>query len=368
MNPSLIANIFNDLDQLKTLTLEQWEQIILILRDSQVLAKFCYLVKSNSCFNSLPSYVQHHLNNAEAVAKKQENQIEYEAKELLKITEKSSKFSVFLKGAAYTLANKKAGKGRIYSDIDLVVSKASITTIEAHLSILGWLAKETNEYDQNYYREWAHEIPPMQHTNRGTVLDLHHNLVPPMSGRADNLGLLIQDSIELNGNIHVLSPAAMTLHSAIHLFFNEEFNNGFRDIHDLHLLFTEHNTDEFWKKIISLAESTQFEVELFLATRYCKSIFKTSVPDFVESKFKTLKQPIKLKYWDFIFSNVLLPHHPSVQTTKQKIAIFLALIRGHILKMPFGLLLKHTSHKLWKGLVESILGKSYFLKEDNKKG
>ena len=367
LSRSLLSSLFVNAEQSKSISLAQWELILLIFRDSQVLAKYCYFLKSKDAFNPLPTYVKRHLENAEVIANKQQKQIEYEALELLKVTSFSSKYSIFLKGAAYSLADNEAGKGRIYSDIDLIVTKSSIKSIESNLSTLGWLAKEMDEYDQNYYREWAHEIPPMMHANRGTVLDLHHNLVPPMSGRADNLSAIIESTVTVSKNIKVLSPPAMALHSAIHLFFNEEFHNGFRDIHDLHLLFTEHNDDEFWQQILTLAKSSGFEIELFLAIRFSHQLFQTQVPTHVNQALDFYNHCWKLRYWDFLFSRVLCPHHPYLKVPYKKTAIFLALARGHLLKMPLPMLIKHSTHKMWQGLVKAIFGQAFYKTETNQR-
>ena len=42
----------------------------------------------------------------------------------------------------------------------------------------GWSHMKADEYDQHYYREWMHELPPLQHKERGTVVDLHHGILP----------------------------------------------------------------------------------------------------------------------------------------------------------------------------------------------
>ena len=45
----------------------------------------------------------------------------------------------------------------------------------------GWQYDEVNDYDQRYYRDWMHETPPLIHKNRSMEVDLHHNIVPPVS-------------------------------------------------------------------------------------------------------------------------------------------------------------------------------------------
>jgi hypothetical protein len=45
----------------------------------------------------------------------------------------------------------------------------------------------------------------------------------------------------------------MTLHSVIHLFYQEEFIHGFRDLSDLHFLFGEnHDNPDFYRDLLTL--------------------------------------------------------------------------------------------------------------------
>ena len=42
----------------------------------------------------------------------------------------------------------------------------------------GWATTHHDPYDQRYYRRWMHELPPMLHIRRMTLLDVHHAIVP----------------------------------------------------------------------------------------------------------------------------------------------------------------------------------------------
>ena len=42
----------------------------------------------------------------------------------------------------------------------------------------GWSMKALDEYDEQYYRQWAHELPPMTHAERETEVDIHHSILP----------------------------------------------------------------------------------------------------------------------------------------------------------------------------------------------
>ena len=53
----------------------------------------------------------------------------------------------------------------------------SLIAISTALMLAGYVTTHLDPYDQRYYRRWRHELPPMQHVKRLTVLDVHHNLV-----------------------------------------------------------------------------------------------------------------------------------------------------------------------------------------------
>ncbi|HQA68885.1 MAG TPA: nucleotidyltransferase family protein, partial [Aggregatilineales bacterium] len=65
--------------------------------------------------------------------------------------------------------------------IDILVPRHAIETVEVYLTHAGWLGAHTNPYDERYYREWMHEIPPLRHRERGTEIDIHHRLLPRTS-------------------------------------------------------------------------------------------------------------------------------------------------------------------------------------------
>jgi hypothetical protein len=231
--------------------------------------------------------------------------------------------------------------------MDLLVSKKDLNEVEKKLSFFGWFTQKIDDYDQKYYREWAHEIPPMQQASRGTIADIHHNLLPPISGRAPDIKTFIREPHQTEDGLYTLSQHAMILHSIVHLFFNEDFKNGFRDLSDLNIMFSEiDQQSDFWSNIYQLAIDSSFENELFYAVRYCQIINGTVFPGYFVaniSKFSPTK--MRLVISDFIFINVLRPTHPSLSNLKTQIANLFAVTRGHFLKMPLHILMAHSFHK-----------------------
>src|SRR5581483_1442714 len=145
---------------------------------------------------------------------------------------------ILLKGAAYLHARLPAADGRVFSDVDILVPKATLPRVESALMLAGFATTHHHPYDQRYYRRWMHELPPMQHVKRMTILDVHHTIVPETARVHPDAAELIRSAVALAGrpDLAVLAPADMVLHSATHLFHNEELTHGLRDLVDLDAL------------------------------------------------------------------------------------------------------------------------------------
>ena len=191
----------------------------------------------------------------------------------------------------------------------------------------------------------------MVHEQRSTTLDLHHNILPPISGRSPNIGLFVQKEHNLRGeNVKTFVPAGMTLHSVVHLFFEESFSKAYRDLSDIHLLLEEFSTDEiFWQDLVLLARQSGFIKELFLALRYSRAQFGTSVPSAIMLELeKSVRSKLLLSFYDALFARLLSPLQNG--HTRSTLVEMIGLLRGHLLKMPFLTLLSHTAHKLKKAI------------------
>ena len=338
----------------------EWRDLILVARANSLLPRVAsILLNSVDCDLYIPPKAHAHLIASIRHETLFHNQVINEVKLVkTKISGALNRNLIVLKGAGYVVAQSSAAIGRIFSDIDLLLLKDDIPKVERALHLFGFVSDTDSEYDQKYYREWAHEIPPLRHFQRGTVLDVHHNLVPIVSGRAPDIELFLESTVETDYGVEVLRPAAMFLHSAIHLFFSEEFTNGFRDLSDLSLLLDEivNDIDEI-NCLLELAKNTGFENELFLAFRYLERVFNRQIPAHIKHGFKQpLPSGIRLALADFIFGKVLAANHRLIDVKFRGTAEWLAFVRGHLLKMPFNILVKHTASKLWRSIVKSVTG------------
>lgn len=342
----------------------RWESIVFILRQTQLLATLYQLARVNGDFEHYPPYARKHLKAASVYAQRQAQQVRFECLEISNTLKEKEIVPVFLKGAGYTLSGSQNGQGRVYSDIDVLVPEPVLGMAQQLLQKNGWFAKKLNDYDERYYREWAHEIPPMSNVYRGTTIDVHHNIIPPVSGRAPDPGIFFNEVVFNEQGLAYLSPPAATLHSCIHLFTNEDFTNGFRDMVDLYLLIQQYRNDQYWGQLVKLAEQTGFTLELFYCLEALQQIFALRVSDPAVDKLNKRHNNIKtrlLSHW--LFKSALCPHHPLIFSLKNQLASFLVYLRGHWIKMPWYILLTHLSVKSFFITRDFLFGKHQFDKE-----
>jgi hypothetical protein len=358
LSQDLIPAVLLDPSTAITWSIPVWESAILILREEKLLATLYHLSNQQNVYSSYPKFAQRHLLSASIYADRQAKQIYYEATLLTELLSKSGITPIYLKGANYALRISNNSRGRICSDIDVLVKKDQINQTEALLIEQNWQSETLTEYDQKYYREWAHEIPPLMHPFRGTVLDVHHNLYLPISGRSPDIELFLSELDYTEDDLALLKLPQTLLHSIIHLFMNEDFSNGLRDLFDIYGLINQHSNEVFWDELFGLAEKTNFVVELQYCLVALKVIFQYEAPSSIKNKLETYPLSAIQKLWaEHVFINAILPQHPLTVQSKQKLCASLAYFRGHWLKMPVTVLFKHFIVKTYKQLLDQVLGK-----------
>lgn len=347
---------------LKKLTLKQWNDVVAVLRAEKMLARVYLLMCQHSLEDIIPAPALKHFINAKKIADKQALIAHQETIQLISSLEEKAKYIVFLKGAAYSFAKSPAALGRVYSDIDVVVPRESLQSIERFLTVFGWYSEELDDYDEQYYRKWAHEIPPMRHSARGTVLDIHHNLVPVVSGRHIDIESFIEKYSEKVDEITVLCEPAKFFHSAIHLFFNEDMTSAYRDMTDLYLM-TNTQDDSFYYTLLFIIEEFGFEKECMLALYFLHERYDSQFPSFIASKINVFRGQIST--WELkLLSRLIEPQHKFLAEGESSIYQFIGEIRGHALKMPMPILAFHILMKGGRFVAQALFGKYVFAKED----
>jgi hypothetical protein len=291
---------------------------------------------------------QLHFLSAELIADRQVEQGKYEIAKLASLAVKSNLELTLLKGAAYIATNLPNASGRLYSDIDLLVPKKDLNFAESELMLQGFRRTEIEDYNEEYYRKWMHEIPPLRHHKRSIVLDLHHNILPLTVKTTPDISYLHQDAITLSNGLRTLSNTDIFLHCAVHLFHEGEFEKGLRDLIDLDFLFRHFSTEQegFQLKLLNRATQLGLTYNLFLATYFCKLILNTPFDETYLSKIMEFSpSKIKLLFLKNSFQAIFTPHHTSCETWHFKLARVLLYMRGHLIRMPLRLLVPHLCRK-----------------------
>lgn len=258
---------------------------------------------------------------------------------------------VLLKGAGYLMADLPPSRGRLFSDIDLMVPREHIGEVEGALFAAGWISDERDPYNQRYYREWMHEIPPLRHVQRNTYIDLHHTITPPTSRfNVDGAQLLAQiQPLQDFPGMYVLAPVDMVLHSAVHLFTEGEFSAGLRDLLDMtDLLRFFAKKANFWGTLLDQADALGLQIPLYHALFHIQRLFEYAPPPQWAQRVQDMGPPMPARMlMRHLLTVALRPDHPACDTRWAGLARWLLYVRAHALRMPLRLVLSHLIRKAW---------------------
>lgn len=360
---SLLVSALTTPGTVASLSPVEWDELIRLARSADVLARLDVRIQAVGLLSTVPLSVRRHLGAARLLAQRQQDELAYEISVLSDVLEKENIQLVLLKGAAYAAAHMQTAMGRMVSDVDVLVPQDRLVHAEAALMRSGWLATNRDVYDQHYYRKWMHEIPPLQHVHRGSVLDVHHAVVPPTAGYRLDSRVLLEAAVPVKGslNVRVLCDVDMVLHSAVHLMHEGELELGFRGLLDLDLMLRElSNGAGFWSRLIDRAVLLGLQRPAFLALRYAQMMLATPVPREALDGLQARAQGVgaaRLALLDFLYVRGLQPDHPNLSDGWTAIARQVLYLRSHFMRMPWYLLLPHLVRKSIRRLLETFNSK-----------
>ena len=346
----LLLQLWRAPARLASLTLPEWDVLLAQADSANLTSSLYYLVNEHVARQAMPPAVWRRLNGARVLAERHQAAARREVGRIAIALRDTGVPLILLKGAAYTMAQLPSGQGRLYTDIDILVPKARIGAVEAALMTHGWVASGFDAYDQRYYREWMHEIPPMTHMRRTTTIDVHHAILPLTARVRPDSALLLAAAVPVPGEpaLYYLAPADLVLHSATHLFFDGESDHGTRDMVDLDRLLRHFGRDPaFWAALPARAAALQLARPLFYALRHAIRLFATPVPAPVLAEVDRLARPgpLALALTDAMFARTLMPSHASCQDGWSALARLGLYLRGNWLRMPPLMLARHLFHK-----------------------
>jgi hypothetical protein len=255
---------------------------------------------------------------------------------------------VLLKGAAYLVQGLPFAQGRWMGDVDIMVPRPRIGEVEAALRHAGWAMEPMDAYDERYYREWGHEIPPMRYPGHPMRLDVHHSILQPTARLKPDAAALLAASVPApDGPFGVLCPADQLLHASVHLFQDSDCANRLRDLVDIDGLVRHHARDPgFAAQLQARASVHGLGRPLWYAMHFAPRLLGMS--SFGDTSLGVAPSAPIRALMDALIPRALLPPDPDRRPARSvRLARDLLFVRSHWLRMPPSLL---ASHLFVKGL------------------
>ncbi|GGF10896.1 hypothetical protein GCM10011611_15630 [Aliidongia dinghuensis] len=341
-----LLRVLREPTSMAALTPAEWTSVVAVARHAGLLARLGELARRDGVFDRIPESPAHHLEAARAIAEKHRRDIRWEVVHVARSLAPLPGPAVLLKGASYVASGVSAHLGRLFGDIDIIVPRAQLDEAEHLLMLGGWFCDKQSAYDIRYYRQWTHQLPPMRHPVRESVIDLHHALRPPIAPGKVDTSDLFREARPTELGLYIPSPMDMIIHSATHLFCAMDFRNGLRDLSDIDLLLREFGTsDGWWRDLVDRSRRFGLVSPLAMAMLHARRMLGTPVPPAVLAGALEAAGRGEHRLLDRLISAALPP--ASVATSMaEAVARGLLFARGYLLDMPPPVLAAHLTHKL----------------------
>jgi len=342
----LLLKLLSNPESAASYDVEQWDEIIRLARHTHLVGHLYFLMERHSFLKKIPSRVKDILLGGHIYNHYFRLQACREMRHIGKQFKQHNIPIVLLKGGAYIKAKIGVYAGRRLSDIDLLVAKSNLAAAEAVFYKGGWQYGEVSDYDQHYYRDWMHEVPPLKHYKRSMEVDLHHNIVAPVSRIKLDAAKLLEKAVPIeNSPFFILEAKDLLLHSATHLFFNDELRGGLRDLVDMHELCIQFSErQDFWPQLVARARELGLQRPLYYALSNLHCLLKTPIPDSVlaDSAKDRPIYPVD-RLMKYLIQRLIAPKN--VEKMAAPISEWLLFVRSHWIRMPLPMLIKHLSYK-----------------------
>ncbi len=261
---------------------------------------------------------------------------------------------VLLKGGAYVALNLPLAAHRQFGDLDLLVRRKDLRRVEGALMAAGWIGDTlADAHDERFYREWSHEVPPVTHVRRGSTVDLHHAIAPPLGRYPVDTETLLATAPVLPGyrQLRTLQSVDLVLHSALHSVLSGEFDRALRDLLDIDALIRHYQQAHpaFEAELVARAEELGLS-EVLLQLQWERA-------DRLGASPAAWARP---RGWQALRTYALRPlfraaggtWHPHRASWTRRLCQSVLYLRAHTLRLPLHLLLPHLLNKLrrrWRG-------------------
>ncbi len=328
-----------------------WERLFSQARRARLMGRVALQVQARGWSGQVPAQALPHLDNALRMAARQQQIVRWEVDCIRRAIGHLPTPIVLLKGAAYVMAGLPAARGRRFGDIDILVAADALPAVEAALAAQGWAPLPMAPDDDRYYRDRTHELPPMKHADRPTVLDVHHAITQPGSDYACDPRPLLEAAQPLpdQPRLQVLCPEDMVLHAAVHLMQEGDFARGLRDLLDLDdLIRCFAGRPDFWPRLLTRAGLLRLDAPLLDVLTPLRRTLGLDVP---QASWQALRQraarPWRQPWMDAMLRVALRPDHPDADGPATRLVRGCLYVRAHWMRMPLHRSIPHLARKAW---------------------
>ncbi|MCW5625775.1 MAG: nucleotidyltransferase family protein [Burkholderiales bacterium] len=336
-------------------TSAQWDLAIRTARLVKLLGTAYQRMRDTHLLDAIPLAVQQQLESSYRISIHRAGMVRIELDAVRHALADYDGPIVLLKGAAYSLQGLAAGQGRIFEDTDLLIPKSRLDDVEEQLVVAGWETETPDPYDQRYYREWSHELPPMRAPGHAMQLDVHHTIIPVTARFRPDAARLVSMSRPIDGTRFVaLHPAHQLLHAVAHVFADSDCVSRLRDMVDMDALARQHATIEpdFWNNVLDEARLATLERPLWYALDVCAGWLETPLPPSVQTWRVEHSPPAPIRWlMRSLLGQCMPPPSPDrSDSIGRRISAKLLMLRYIWLRMPPRLLAYHATKKVVRAL------------------
>ena len=325
MSAALLVRTLRDPASVAGLDASGWNGLIAAARAERLIGTLAFRLADVA----VPPAVMPILSDARADAAREARQALWEADRAAQALGALGVRVVLLKGTAYAAAGLKAGQGRFIGDLDILVPVEAMAAVEQALIAAGWEWVKDDPYDDAYYRQWMHELPPMIHATRDRMIDVHHTILPLTARQTPDAAAMIADAVPLADGLYVLSPEDRVVHAVAHMLADGDLQGGLRNLWDIHHLLADTDPDI----VIARAARHGLLPHVQQARRLAAALYSPGA---------------RLTLWDRLIRARLLARDGWGRETR-KALIFAFFLRSHWLRMPPLMLARHLWTKWRKG-------------------
>ncbi|MEG3174905.1 nucleotidyltransferase family protein [Sphingomonas sp. RB3P16] len=338
----LLARVLRVPDSVRGFDAAAWTALLAIARAEQMIGTLAWRLGGVA----VPAGVARILADACASAEQGRIAALWEAEAARRALAPLGERLVLLKGTAFVAAGLRAGEGRSIGDLDILVPQSALDGVETALLGAGWEWVKPDPYDDDYYREWMHELPPLIHRDRDRMIDVHHTILPLTARVTPDAAALLADAVEVAPGLWTLSPEDMIVHAAAHLFADGDLAGGMRNLWDIDQLCREFaaQQSDFYLCVYERAAHHGLSDAVERALRLCHRLYDTPAVGYTVP----ITVDLNPRRSDALYLRRITARDGWGRATRP-VARMAFYIRSHWLRMPPAMLARHLWTKWRKG-------------------